>query len=467
MNLINKFLKTSAVYLFGKIATYVVSFVMLRYYTTNLSPAAYGDYEYIYSLINVAVPALFIEIWSGVLRFTISAKADEKGCVISTVFLMLIPTVALYTVVYFLITIWMQWELSGIVYAFALSFMLVNIMMMISRALEKNALFVLSGIIGALANAGVGMFCVSVLKLQTEAVMYAMISNYLLQILILGVGTKVWKFVRLKNAKKSVAKALVRYCAPFLPNTVLYYINTNYYMSVVRAILGREALGLFTASTKFCVVVTFVVSVFHLAWQEITYSISHNQEKKETYANGLNVFMDISLVGTLVLLPLVKIVFPYFIGAEFAASSAYVPAYYSTVFFTAVSGFMYNTLAAENITIFHPITKVISATINMTVLYTLIGTLGIYAVIIGAVVSAAVEVFVLTVVIRKKIGLRFGFYKVILFAACYLVGCVFYNNFGVGVNAGYMVLMIFLGIAYFLFSNRHMVKAVLSGLKKA
>jgi O-antigen/teichoic acid export membrane protein len=238
-------------------------------------------------------------------------------------------------------------------------------------------------------------------------------------------------------------------------------------MNVVRSYLGADALGLFTASTKFCVVVTFVVSVFHLAWQEITYSLSDNQDKKETYTNGLNVFMDISMVGTLALLPLVKIVFPYFIGAEFAASSAYVPAYYSTVFFTAISGFQYNTLAAENITIFHPITKLVSAAVNLTIMYTMIGTIGIYAVIIGAVASAAVEAFVLTVVMRKKIGLRFGFYKVFLFAVCYLLGCVLYNNFGVGVNAVYMVLMIFLGIAYFLLSNRHMVKAVLHSFKKA
>ena len=459
MKLIKKFIETSAVYLFGKIATYIVTFLMLRFYTSNITPANYGDYEYIYSLINVIIPALFLEVWSGVLRFAIGKENEDRNKVISTTFGMLVPAVIVYTAGYYLISTWLQWPMQWIVYAFAVLFMLVNIMMMISRALEKNILFVVSGIIGGLCNAGVGVFCVRVLHLQTEAMMYAMIANYLVQIVVLAVGTKIWRYLRISNMCKKTAKTMLLYCAPFLPNTILYYINTNYYMNVVRSYLGSDALGLFTVSTKFCIVVSFVVSVFHLAWQEITYSIYQDQNKKDVYRIGLDVFQYMAMLGTLLLLPLVKLLFPVFIGSEYSAANAYVPAYYSTVFFTAVSGFLYNTLAAEKITVFHPVTKLVSAAVNLILMYTLIGKIGIYAVILGAVASSAVEVFLLSFIIKKKIDLYVGIKKIWLFCGLYVVAALAYTYCGTLVNGCLIAVTAVVGIGYFVYDHRDVLRS--------
>ena len=105
MNLIEKFVKTSAIYLFGKIATYIVSFLMLRYYTSNIVPAEYGQYEYIISIVDVVVPVLFIELWSGILRFGMEGDYGKKTEVISTAVFMLIPATLLYVLLYVIIIV--------------------------------------------------------------------------------------------------------------------------------------------------------------------------------------------------------------------------------------------------------------------------------------------------------------------------------------------------------------------------
>lgn len=452
--------------MFGKVVTYVVSFFMLRYYTKNISPAAYGDYEYLYSLINVIVPALFVEIWSGLLRFAVGGGKEEKTTALSTIFLMTFPVLLVYSAVYFVLNSVFGFPQSTLVYIFACMILLVNMMMMVSRAFEKNLLFALSGIIGGLSNAAIGVFCVHVLKLQSEAMMLAMIGNYAMQVIILACGTKVWRYIRLRYASKKMAKEVLLYCLPFLPNTVLYYVNTDYYRVVVRNVLGSEALGIFVASTKFCVIVTFVVSVFHLAWQEISYSIAGNQDKKTVYRNGLQIFSDLAMIGTLLLLPLVKVLFPYFIGEEFASANAYVPFYYVTVYFTSLSGFLYNTLAAEKITVFHPITKLFSGAANMLFLYLLIGRIEIYAVVVGAVVGAVVEMLLMLVLIRKKIGVGMKYYMILVFVALYAVGAVVYASFGIGINMLYMLVILLAGAGYLGYTNRSMVKNLVANIRK-
>lgn len=467
MKLINRFLKTSAVYLFGKVAAYIISFFMLRFYTSNISPSAYGSYEYIYSLINVFVPALFLELWSGVLRLAIDKSDKEIHKVVSTTFAMVIPATLVYTVVYFLITVYTQWTLRWITYVFAVELMLVNMMMMIARAQEKNMLFIISGILGSAANAIVGFFCVRVLHLETEALIYAMIGNYTVQIVILGVGTKIWRHLRITDICAKTAKDMLRFCWPLLLNTILYYLNTSYYMNVVQAYLGTEVLGLFTASTKFSVLVSFLVSVFHLAWQELTFSISGDQNKQTVYGNGLNIFQSAAMLGTLTLLPLTKIAFPLFIGEGYAAAQSYIPAYYSTVYFTSLSGFLYNTLAAERLTIAHPITRLVSATINMILMYSLIHKLGIYAVIIGAVCSSAAEVLVLCLILKKKVNLFVDLKRILLFCALYIALALIYVACDKWINGIAALVVLLVGTAHFLYEQKAMVSAILKSLRRS
>lgn len=453
MNLIERFVKTSAVYLLGKIATYIVSFLMLRYYTSNILPAEYGQYEYILSIVDVVIPVLFIELWSGILRFGMEGDSENKTEVISTALFMLIPAAVLYSLFYYLVIIVFHLKAYSLAYIYAGLVMLVNVFMRISRILGKNKLFAMSGIIGSLFNAFVGYICVHFFNMQCDALMLAMIASYTIQIAFLCIGTKVWSYIRIRKYNKTRAKRMVIYCFPFALNTILYYINTNYYKSVVKIHLGSDVLGVFSVSTKFCVLITFVVSVFHMSWQEMTYSLSEDTERVKIYGKGLSVLTEIVLVGTLLLLPILKIIFPIFIGSQYSEAAIYIPAYYSTVYFSSIAGFIYNTLTAENITIFHPITKLITAIVNLFLIYSLINSLGIFAIIIAAVVSGTVEMLVLMIVAAKKIHVPVDFIHTALFVVFYLIESFLYLMFGTLVNTLLLFVIIiasvlFLGYKY-------------------
>lgn len=453
MNLIEKFVKTSAIYLFGKIATYVVSFLMLRYYTINIIPAEYGQYEFIISIVDVVIPVIFIELWSGILRFGMEGDDENKTKVISTAVFMLLPAALLYSPLYFLVTAVFRIRPNMYAFTYAALVMLVNVLMRISRILGKNKLFAVSGLVGGLFNAIVGYICVHFFAMQCNALMLAMIASYLIQAILLCVGTRVWRYIEIGRYDKGKAKQMAVYCFPFALNTILYYINTNYYKSVVKVHLGDDVLGMFSVSTKFCVLITFVVSVFHMSWQEMTYSLSEKMDRKKVYGKGLSVLTEIVLIGTLLLLPVLKIIFPIFIGSQYSGAAVYIPAYYSTVYFSSVAGFIYNTLTAENITVFHPITKLITAIINLTLIYTLIDSLGIFAIIIAAVVSGMAEMSVLMIVAAKKIQVPIDFIHTALFIALYIAESVIYITFGTLINALLLLVLIiaaalFLGYRY-------------------
>lgn len=452
-SIVSKFIKTSCVYFFGKVATYIVTFLMLRYYTYNVLPEEYGDFELLSSLYAVIVPFLFIEIWAGLLRFTINRDEEEQRKVISTSLLVVSPFIILYSVVYFIICKNMRIPHALTMYVVSFLFLILNMMMMVSRAFAKNTLFAVSGIIGAIGNAVTGYVCVSILHLQCEALLLALIANYIIQIVFLVIGTKVWKFILIRSFSRSIAKHLITFCLPFSINTLLYYLNTNYYRVVVEQNLGSDVLGIFVVGTKFCMIVTFVVSVFHLAWQELTFSNSDDTKRYKLYNQGLSIIEDTLIVSTLLIIPFVKIIAPVFIGEAYLGSLEYVPFYYITIYFTSISGFLYNTLAAERITIFHPIVKFFAAIAYLGLMYFFIQKIGIYAVIWGAILSGIIEWGLLLIICKKKINISIAFVPFLIFTAIYCIGAFVFVNCSVVINMIYMIVILGLGLLFF--AKRH------------
>lgn len=459
-SIVKRFIQTSAIYFFGKIATYIVSFLMLKYYTDNIKPEDYGEYEYLCSLYNVIVPVLFIEIWSGLLRFTINKSNKEKETAISTVLLLSLPMLFIYSIIYFIISYYVKIDYAIQMYSISALFYFLNILMMTSRAFELNKLFVLSGIIGACVNALLSFILISYYSLSVEALLYALIANYVVQIIFLVYATRILQYFKISSFDTLIAKSIILFCLPFSINTILYYINTNYYKVVVNNYLGSDVLGLFSVSTKFCMIVTFVVSVFHLAWQEITYSQTDKSDRELLYGKGLRLIYDGVILSTLAIIPFLKIVSPIFIGDMYIDSLEYIPYYYITIFFTSVSGFYYNTLAAENITVYHPIAKFFAAGANLAVIYSLIDFYDIYAIIIGAIICSVVEWAVLLIVARKKLNLSQNITPTLLFLIIYLIGGIVFK-LSYMYNLLYLILLIIVGGFYFYYSNKDLVMSFL------
>lgn len=70
--------KTSIIYFVGQILSKVMWFILLPLYTHYVSAEDYGYYDLAISLMNVIIPVIFMEIWSGSLRFSLEKDDEEK-----------------------------------------------------------------------------------------------------------------------------------------------------------------------------------------------------------------------------------------------------------------------------------------------------------------------------------------------------------------------------------------------------
>mgnify|MGYP002349925575 FL=1 len=198
-----------------------------------------------------------------------------------------------------------------------------------------------------------------------------------------------------------------------------------------------------------------------MAWQEISYSISEENNKTEVYISGLKAFGYVISICCSIILPLIKCIFPIFIGSAFAEAANFVPYYYLYIYFFMINGFMYNVLSAENETNKLFAGKLVGTVVLLLLICLLLPKLEIIAIPVSIVLASAVEYSFLRVYLHRKHNIKFFNHSLIISIIMYLLGCMVYVKFDIVSNGIWLLFAFAITIFVIYLQNKKIVKAVL------
>ena len=467
MDLLKKFVKTSGIYFLGKALSFVVTFLMLKVYTANISTEGYGYYDLIVSYIQTLIPFVFIEIWSGMLRRVLfHTEQRDKNKTITTSLFFLLVVFVFYSISYWCFFSIFYFKGGTLVFVYSVSYLFYSYFCILSRALQQNKLFAISGIVGSLGNATIGLISIYILKCDYEALFLALIANYMIQVALIFFVTKSWKFFKLSQFDRFEAKEMFKFCLPLSLNTLVNYAYTGLYKTIVNNSLGTDVLGIYTVSIKFAAIITFIGAIFHLAWQEIAYStISKYENKTHAYARGLELFGCVVGIGCSIILPIIKILFPFLIGSAYAKAADLVPYYYLYIYYYMINGFLYNILSAENKTNMLFVGKFIGTVVLLGLIYALLSLLDIVAIPLSIVIASIIEYIFLRVYITNKCDIRYINCSSIITVVLYFIGCYVYLSFGIIANAIWLIIALMLSFGVSYFTNKGFINQVIHEMK--
>lgn len=73
-----KFVKTSGIYFIGTVLHKLITFFLLPIYTKYIDKADLGTYDLATAYINFLCSILFLDIWSGIMRFAFEYEGEEQ-----------------------------------------------------------------------------------------------------------------------------------------------------------------------------------------------------------------------------------------------------------------------------------------------------------------------------------------------------------------------------------------------------
>lgn len=452
MKNLQKFIKTSGIYLLGNVLTKAIAFIMLPIYTKYLSPTDYGTYDVNIAYITFLSSVLFLDIWSSVMRFMFDYKSiDAKQKPILSGFVIFFISTVVYTVFSFFLGNLMSVDYIFWVFLYGLTMNLQQFFAYIVRGLGKNALFAMAGLIGSIVSILANIFFIAVLKKGYEYLYISSVLGSVVNIVILMMGSSLKTIFRKKNYDKALTSSLFIFSLPLTVNSVSWWFLTAFNRVMISSRLSVAENGLYSVASKFTSVMQLVDQAFQMAWQEMSFSKggSNNKDKPVFFSNAINEYIKFMTMGVALLLPVIKIVFPYFINRTFNEALNLIPLALIATLFSSISSFLGSTLTAIKQNKYLFTTTVTGTVINVLVISLTINILHVQAANIALGLGFLIVDIRRYVLLGKYIELSFDKKGTLPMMIMVIVATITFFCGGLFLNMG--IFLIFIPIIIFIY----------------
>lgn len=326
MKKIERFIKTAGIYFLGNALTKMLSFFLLPLYTNKINPSDFGEYGLVITMVNLLIPIFFFQIWDGVFRFSFDyTDKKDKYIIFSNGFIIMSFGVAILIIGYLLITNMFDIKYSFLVFVYSLSIGIQFYYNYVARSMQRNVLFVVSGIINSIVMLVINIVLIIGFNRGIDALYISSIIGNLIQVAIIESKIKLFYNFKISYIKKSIIKKLGNFSLPLSISTVINWFLTGYTQLLISIQLGSYANGLFTVSSKFTAILVLFVGVFQFAWNEMAYAMSIEEDNISKYSKGATEILKITIIITGLFILVIKIVFPYVIGEQYHDALYLIP----------------------------------------------------------------------------------------------------------------------------------------------
>lgn len=423
--------KTSIIYFIGQVLTKVIAFILLPLYTNYISTTDFGYYDLTLSVLGVVIPVIFMEIWTGVLRFAIENKDEEyKKIIINNSLIIVIVSFIIYTIVYGMAFLFMNFRLPIMIYVYSIIWIFQLIILNIARVYGKNTLYASSGVVNVLINALMTILIVKLTNGNIISLYIGVTLGIIVQSIMIERSVKVLKNFSIKSYDTQICKELIKFSLPLSFNSVVYWMMEGFNKIIISNKLGMAANGIYAVGNRLSTVLNLVLQVFLLAWQETIFKISTVEEKLDIYNTGFNLMIKVIGGGLVVLLPLISLSFKYIIGNDYSSARNLIPFLLLVIFLNSLSSILTSCFAAEKDNKSTLLSRCVSGTINVVVLFLTIDKIGLYASPLALCSANIIGIITQIILLKKHVLLKPNAINCITFIILFMISLIAYlgNN---------------------------------------
>ena len=462
MNREKLLIKNTAIVSLGKICTQLITFFLLPLYTAVLSTEEYGVVDLLNTLVGLFLPIVTLQIEQGVFRYLLDCRDNEKEqktIISSTVFFLIIQSI-IYLVCFLIVSQWIHNDYKYFLAINLIANIFSAVLLQISRGLGDNTSYAIGSFLSGAITVILNVIFIVVFKMGAYGMLTATLLGNLICALYIIIRKKIYKSISIKANNTTVLKKILKYSIHLVPNMISWWVVNASDRTIISSVLGIEKNGIFSAGSKFSVVVTTLYSVFNLTWTE---SASLNIEAEDKFFSKMFDF-NLRFFGSLCLgiIAFLPFVFGLLINEKFGEAYYQIPILLIGAIFNVIVSFLGSIYVAKKITKEIAKTSILAAVINVVVNILTIKWLGLYAASISTVVAYLSMAIYRFIDSRKyvKISLNYKFLISILIMFAITIVAYYVRNIMI------CALIAVVVVIYTIFINRKNVKFVMNMVRK-
>lgn len=411
----------------GQFSSKILSYVLIILYTRTqwLQRADMSNATNITNTANLLMSIVTISIAEAVIRFGLEKNINgtqvfSVGVTTAIVgFAVLAPFMPLISGFVNGLN-----ESSGngwLIYIFVITSSLRTISGFYVRSRGHVKLYAVDGILTTFTLLIFGVIFMGIFKLSSVGYIISIIASDLLSIIFLFYMANLHKRFIIIGINKELRRSMIKYSLPLTPSTVSWWLATSANGYFVNNMLGREANGLYAASSKLPGIIIIISGIVSQAWQMSAVTERNSRTVANFYTNVFNIFQGVVYVVAAGMLLFNKQLNSFF-GSDYTEAYKYTPFIIIGVMFSCFSTFLNSIYLADKRSGRSFVTTFIGSMLNILLSFLLVPVIGIYGATIGSMLNFGV-VFVIRAIDTRKIVF------------------ITYNMLKVGLNIGFIFIM--------------------------
>ncbi len=387
--------KNTIIIFAGKVSTQLISFLLLPLYTSYLVTEEYGFVDLITTYVTLIVPIITLELEMSVFRYLVDARKDreETKKVFSNNFLILLVSLLIFAIGYLIVTCFWKFD-----YRFLILFDIIictfsGNFLQIARGVGRTLDYAISCIITGVSTILLNILLIVVFRLGAFGMITAIAVANGLGALYLFIRLKMWQYVDFKKKDQKLIKEMYHYSIPLVPNGISWWIVNASDRTIITAILGTAANGIYAVSNKFPTILSSLLGIFNLSWSESAALYINSPDRDEFFSDISNTVTKLFTCLGVGMIACMPFVFPILVNSSYDEAYYYIPILVLGAVFNVIICLYSAVYIAKKMTKQVATTSILGAIINIVINIGLVHFIGLYA----AALSTAISYFVMMV----------------------------------------------------------------------
>lgn len=393
MNKKKELAKNTIIIFLGKVCTQLISFLLLPLYTSYLITEEYGFVDLVTTYVTLIVPIITMELEMSVFRYLVDCRKDkdEKKRVFSNNFIILLASLGVFIVLYIIVSCFWKFDYRYLILFDIVICTFSGNFLQIARGVGRTIDYAISCIITGVSTILLNILLIVVFKLGAFGMITSMAVANGLGAVYLFIRLKMWQYIDFKKKDKKLIKEMYKYSIPLVPNGISWWIVNVSDRTIITAILGAAANGIYAVSNKFPTILSSLLGIFNLSWSESAALHINSPDRDEFFSDVCNTMTKLFTCLGVGMIAVMPFVFPLLVNHSYDEAFYYIPILVLGSVFNVVICLYSAVYIAKKMTKQVAMTSIIGAVINLVVNLVLIRYIGLFA----AALSTAISYFVM------------------------------------------------------------------------
>lgn len=409
MQPINKeFIKNTAILFIGRMCTKIIQFLLLPLYTAVLTTSEYGTVDLISTCVTILVVLVNLQIENAIFRFLIENRGQEKEIkiVISNVVFISTFQLIIYAILYLLFQNLITIDSKIFLLLNVISSIFVSGMLQVTRGLGDYKTYAKASFFSAASIIIFNIIFLLVCKMSVAGLLLSTFISNILTGLYLIFKKKIYKYINHKYIDKKQQKEYLKYSIPLIPNELSWQAIKSSDKIIVSAILGIEANGILSLSTKFSNIYTEIYNIFNTSLTDTIVVNLNKKDGKNYIIKIINELYRLFLSLALLMISIMPFIFNFFINDNFAESYNYIPLYILACIFNVLVGLISGIFVANKNTKLIATTSTLAGILNIIIDLLLMKIIGLYAAVLSTIIGFLTMFIIRYRIIVKQYDIR-------------------------------------------------------------